>query len=91
MAGAVPLATQEEADNALDRSLCTDQANVKERNSQVRYMWAIYRHALETTVFLGEETEFTERGMRWVEAVAKFLKENLTKSSADILMESHSN
>ena len=63
-------------------AMCIDQANVEERNSQVRRMWAIYRHALETRVFLGEETEFTEPSMRWVERVAEsLLAERSRKSS----------
>lgn len=63
-------------------AVCIDQANVEERNSQVRCMWAIYRHALETTVFLGVETEFTGPSMRWVKWVAEsLLAERSGKSS----------
>jgi hypothetical protein len=36
-------------------------------------MWAIYRYALETRVFLGEETEFTGPSMRWIKRVAESL------------------
>jgi len=51
--------------------LCINQSKVQEKNSQVRYMWAIYQHASETTVFLGEDTKFTEPSMTWVERVAE--------------------
>lgn len=47
-------------------SICIDQANLAERASQVKLMRRIYRQASQTLVWLGEQSDDTDRAINFV-------------------------
>jgi hypothetical protein len=60
-------------------AICIDQANIKERNAQVRKMMNIYASAVEVCVWLGESYDNSSIAFEFVSKVAKFSGQDLSK------------
>ncbi|KAF2106011.1 heterokaryon incompatibility protein-domain-containing protein [Lophiotrema nucula] len=64
-------------------SLCINQADNSERNSQIKLMGRIYRGAAQCDVWLGEEGEESWRAFKLLDSLHRSLRDRPSQSSKD--------
>lgn len=56
-------------------SICIDLANIEERGQQVQFMGRIYRNAHKVIVWLGEESDDTDRAIDFIELLNETIRQ----------------